>query len=334
MAHTPLAGVVVIFKVFMLKEWIVTLAAIIVTCASSPALADRIIIIVGKGGQAEYTKKFSGYAEKLERALTSQLGYQQSQIIVLSESSGDSASHVQRAFDRLAGIAADEQVTVIYFGHGTYDGQWAKLNLSGPDLRDLDLAAFLDRLPARQQIVLHTGAASGPFVEKLSRAHRVIITATRSGDENHTTIFPEYFIEALTAGSEADLDKNGEISLLEAFDYTRDRVVRFYEDAKRLRPEHPLLDDNGDGEGSETPSPAGSDGRLASKVYLKARTSVTTVVAEPAHPLLKEKAALLDEIEAFKARKTQLPDAEYRQKLEELFIRLARLNRQIKTSAP
>jgi len=301
---------------------------------SVPAFADRIIIIVGKGGQPQYTQKFNAYADKLDRALTSQLGYQSSQIVMLRESSGDSASHVRRTFAQLATIGPEEQVTVIYFGHGTHDGQWAKLNLTGSDLRDVDLATLLDRLPSRQQIVVHTGAASGPFIQKLSHANRVIITATRGGDENHTTVFPEYFIDALTAGSEADLDKNGEISLLEVFDYARDRLVRFYEDAKRLRPEHPLLDDNGDGEGSETPSSASGDGRLANKVYLKARTSVTTIESLITNPLLKEKAALLDEIEAFKARKSEMPETEYRHKLEELFIRLARLNRQIKSATP
>ncbi len=312
----------------------ILIAAFLSILGSVSAFADHIIIIVGKGGQPQYTQKFNTYADKLDKALTSQLGYQSSQIVMLRESSGDSASHVRRAFAQLASIALEEQVTVIYFGHGTHDGQWAKLNLTGPDLRDVDLAALLDRLPSKQQIVVHTGAASGPFIQKLSHPNRVIITATRGGDENHTTVFPEYFIEALTAGSEADLDKNGEISLLEVFDYARDRLVRFYEDSKRLRPEHPLLDDNGDGEGSETPSSASGDGRLANKIYLKARTSVTTIESVNTNPLLKEKAALLDEIETFKAHKGEMPEVDYKQKLEELFIKLARLNRQIKSSTP
>lgn len=312
----------------------ILIAAFAIVLLSVPSFADRVLIVAGKGGQPAYTKKYNDYAEKLDRALIEQLGYQRSQVIMLRENSGDSAVHVQRALAQLATVAPEEQIAVIYFGHGTYDGQWGKLNLAGPDLRDFDLAALLDRLPSRQQIFVHTGAASGPFIQKLSHANRVVITATRGGDENHTTIFPEYFIEALTAGNEADLDKNGEISMLEAFDYTRDRVVRFYEDAKRLRPEHPLLDDNGDGQGSETPSTASGDGRLANKIYLKAGTSVTSGELATANPLLKEKNDLLDEIETFKARKGEMPEAEYRQKLEELFVRLAKLNRQIKTSVP
>ena len=308
--------------------------AFVMMLIASPAFADRVIIIAGKGGQAEYTKKFNGYAEQLERVLTEQLGYEPSQVIRLRETSGDSAAQIQKAFENLLTVTSDEQIAVVYFGHGTFDGQWAKINLAGADLRDLDLATLLDRLPARLQIFVHTGAASGPFVQKLSRANRVIITATRSGEENHATIFPEYFIEAFGAGNEADLDKNGEVSLLEAFDYARDHLVRFYEEAKRLRSEHPLLDDNGDGFGSETPSTTASDGRLANCVHLKARTSVAVVEPSAMNPLQKEKADLLDEIEAFKARKGSLPEAKYRQKLEELFIRLAKLNRRIKSTLP
>jgi len=316
------------------KEWLATLAAFIMMFVGSSAFADRVIIIAGKGGQPAYTEKFNGYVDKLHRTLLEKLGYEASQITVLREGRNDSTTHLRTALVNLATLSPDEQVVVIYFGHGTYDGRWAKLNLAGADLRDLDFANLLDGLPARQQIFIHTGAASGPFIQKLSRANRVIITATRSGDENQTTLFPEFFIDALTATGDADLDKNGEVSMLEAFDYARDRLVRFYEDAKRLRPEHPLLDDNGDGVGSETPSTTSSDGRVANKIYLKARANVSSAELATTNPLLKEKNDLLDEIETFKARKGEMPEAEYRQKLEELFIRLARLNRQIKSATP
>jgi len=316
------------------KAWLATLVVLMMMGVGSSAVADRVIIIAGKGGQPAYTEKFNGYADKLHRTLLEKLGYQASQITVLREGRNDSTTHLRKAVANLATLPPDEQVVVIYFGHGTYDGRWAKLNLAGPDLRDLDLANLLDGLPARQQIFIHTGAASGPFIQKLSRTNRVIITATRSGDENQTTLFPEFFIDALTATGDADLDKNGEVSMLEAFDYARDRLVRFYEDAKRLRPEHPLLDDNGDGVGSETPSTTSSDGRIANRMYLKARASAPTGEISALDPLQREKVELLDAIEAFKAQKGSIPDTEYKQRLEELFIRLARLNREIKASSP
>ena len=50
----------------------------------------------------------------------------------------------------------------------------------------------------------------------LSGPNRVVITATNSFAQRFHTVFPDAFIKAMTA-PEADADKNGRISLLEAF---------------------------------------------------------------------------------------------------------------------
>lgn len=304
--------------------------------------ADHVIIIAGKGGQPEFTEKYAQFARQLHDVLITKQGFATPQITLFAESGAKLplastaclADNVRAAFERLANtVQKNDLVAIILFGHGTFDGDWAKFNLEGPDLRDLDFAQLLERLPAERQVFINTTAASGPFVEKMSRQSRVVITATRSGDEQYATVFPQFFVEAFLKPDEADLDKNSRVSILEAFDYSRDRVVRFYESANRLRPEHPLLDDNGDGNGSETPAAYGSsDGQLAARTFLVA--SASSAAPQPAlnpnDPLEKEKARLLAEIENLKARKNTLPETEYNRKIEELFIRLAKLNRQIK----
>jgi len=302
--------------------------------------ADHVIIIAGKGGQPDFTEKYAQFARQLHDVLTTKHRFSSSQITVFAESSArlpfaissSTVEKIQTTFTRLASsLQKTDLVAVILFGHGTYDGDWAKFNLEGLDLRDLDWAQLLDRLPPQRQIFINTTAASGPFIEKLSKPDRVVITATRNGEEKYVTAFPEYFIEALLQPDEADLDKNGNVSLLEAFDYSRDRVVRFYETANRLRPEHPLLDDNGDGSGSETPATNNGDGRLAAKTFLMASAgSASPTAVDASNPFEKEKAKLLAEIENLKARKNTLTAAEYNRTIEELFIRLAKLNRQIK----
>jgi hypothetical protein len=302
--------------------------------------ADHIIIVAGKGGQTSFTEKHALFARQLHDILTTKHGFSAEQITVLTESHATlpfaaascTAEKIQMTFTQLASnVQKADLVAVILFGHGTFDGDWAKFNLEGPDLRDLDWAQLLDRLPAQRQIFINTTAASGPFIEKLSKAGRVVITATRSGEEKYATAFPEYFVEAFLKADEADLDKNGNVSLLEAFDYSRDRVVRFYETANRLRPEHALLDDNGDGSGSETPATSSGDGQLAARAFLVASvSSAPQPTVDSNNPLEKEKARLLAEIENLKARKNNLPETEYNRKIEELFIRLAKLNREIK----
>jgi hypothetical protein len=301
--------------------------------------ADHVIIIAGKGGQPEFTEKYTQYARQLHDVLIAKQGFSPSQITVLAESGAKlpmastpcSADNVRAAFNRLTNLVQkNDLVAVILFGHGTFDGDWAKFNLDGPDLRDLDFAQLLERLPAERQVFINTTAASGPFIEKISRQGRVVITATRSGDEQYTTLFPQFFVEAFLKPEEADLDENSRVSLLEAFDYSRDRLVRVYESANRLRPEHALLDDNGDGSGSETPAAYGSsDGQLAARTFLIASATPQPTL-NPHDPLEKEKARLLAEIENLKARKNTLPETEYNRKIEELFILLAKLNRQIK----
>jgi len=302
--------------------------------------ADHVVIVAGKGGQPEFTAKYAQLARQLHEVLTTRQGFTAAQVSIFTESNAGlpfattpcSAEKIQALFSRLAANAQPtDLVAVILFGHGTFDGDWAKLNLEGPDLRELDWAQMLERLPAQRQIFVNTTAASGPFIEKLSKAGRVVITATRGGEEKYTTAFPEYFVEAFLKPEEADLDKNGQVSLLEAFDYSRDRVVRFYESANRLRPEHALLDDNGDGNGSETPAANSGDGQLAARSFLAVNASAAPPPAvDGNNPLAKEKAQLLAEIESLKTRKNNLPAPEYNRKIEELFIRLAKLNRQMK----
>ncbi|MGH7456178.1 MAG: hypothetical protein ACRENG_32790, partial [bacterium] len=239
--------------------------------------ADHVIIIAGKGGQPEFTEKYAQFARQLHDVLIAKQGYAAAQITLFAESGAKLpmastaclADNVRAAFERLTGIVQkNDLVTVVLFGHGTFDGDWAKFNLEGPDLRDLDFAQLLERLPAERQVFINTTAASGPFIEKISRQGRVVITATRSSDEQYATVFPQHFVEAFLKPDEADLDKNSRVSVLEAFDYSRDRVVRFYESANRLRPEHPLLDDNGDGNGSETPAAYSGDGQIANRTFL------------------------------------------------------------------
>ena len=330
--------------------------ALLLFVLEASLLADtRVLIIAGKGGAAEYSEKFNNYALRFQSALITHHHFTSEQITILSESGPASpsgqrlcdAQNVEQVFSELAAsLKKEDQLVVILFGHGSSDGAVSKFNLAGPDLRDLDFARFLERVPAERQVFINTSAASAGFIEKLARKDRVIITATRSPEENFATKFPEYWAEAFEKKDDVDLNKDRQISLLEAFDYARDQVVRFYEQANRLRPEHALLDDNADGTGSETPvahagaASAGSDpaqsadGALAAQTYLIAvapetsSTASAPIVAD--HPLEQKKARLLAEIETLKMKKSTMPVAEYERQLETLFIDLAKLNREIK----
>ena len=154
---------------------------------------------------------------------------------------------VEKAFATLAARATvDDEVVVVLFGHGSFDGRQASFNLPGPDLSAADYAALLGRLSSRRVAFVNTTSSSGAFLQPLAAPGRVIVTATRTGGESNETRFPAYFVEAFGAQA-ADTNRDGQVSLLEAFDYARAKTAKAYEQDGLLLTEHAALEDGGDG---------------------------------------------------------------------------------------
>jgi hypothetical protein len=59
-------------------------------------------------------------------------------------------------------------------------------------------------------------SASGDMLPVVSAPNRVVITATKSSFERNESHFAQFFVDALTKDV-ADVDKDGRVSLLEAF---------------------------------------------------------------------------------------------------------------------
>jgi hypothetical protein len=333
---------------------ILALALLIGFAALRPAHAQTkfefgeryALIISGVGGQDAFKEKYFEQGKQLYDLLVFELSYSTMNVLFLAEdptvdperiSGISSATTIRNVFGDLGErLKREDQLLIFLVGHGTYDGMWAKFNLVGPDLRDIDYAELLAALPIQKIVFVNTSSASGPFVDRLSGAERVIITATKSGYEHHATTFADFFLDAF-ANTTSDIDKDGKISMLEAFEFVSTAQERRYEDARQLRAEHPLLDDNGDGQGSEK-TKGNKDGNWARRVYLgpvsvdieetlyKVRSGTQTRSDE----LTLEKAGLEVKIEDLKARKEQMAAAEYSAQLEQLLIRLARVNQELK----
>src|SRR6185369_15733570 len=216
---------------------------------------------------------------------------------------------------------------VFLIGHGSYDGKEAKFNLVGPDLSALEYSSLLSQLPTRRVVLFNMASASGEFVKTLSAKGRVVVTATRSGQETNATHFPGFFIDALTA-KDSDTDQDGHVSVLEAFVYANRLTAEFYTRAGRLATEHALLEDNGDGVGHERIE--AGEGLLARATYVDSLSVEQAAENVAVAKLLRERTRLEGEIEQLIARKANLPEAEYEANLERLFIELAKLNRSIK----
>jgi len=224
-----------------------------------------------------------------------------------------------------------EPLWVVLLGHGTFDGNTAKFNLRGPDISAEELNEALGD-SRRPLIVINCSSASSPFVNVLSGSNRVIVTATRSGFELNYARFGGYLADAVTNPA-ADLDKDEQVSLLEAFLFASAQVAQFYADESRLATEHAILDDNGDGLG--TPADwfrgvravraardgAELDGARARRMHLIRSTSERSLSPE----IRQRRDELEEQLEELRATKSQRePDAYYRE-LEDILVEIARI---------
>ena len=292
------------------------------------------LIISGASGEETFARQFTDWTLRLRRALTERLGFDESRLKVLAEKKSEGVTalstgeEVRRAFEDLRNASTPESTVFIFLiGHGTFDGKQAKFNLVGPDLAVSVYSNFINLLPARRIVIFNMASASGEFIKPLAGKGRIIVSATRSGQEQNATRFAEHFINALNL-QEADADQNGRISVLEAFNYATPQVAAHYSRAGRLATEHSLIEDNGDGVGHEKAE--GGDGALARVTYLDSLTLEQAAQSVAAARLVKERTRLEEEVEQLKARKSELPPTEYETTLERLLIELAKVSRDIR----
>ena len=308
---------------------------------TSGAPGTHLLIVTGLGGGAEYGNMFHEQALSMRDAALDRWGVPESQIVWLAEDETrdsrikDKATReaVDREITALAGRAGPQDaVLILLIGHGSGQGEDARINLPGPDIAGSDLSGWLAAFSTQTVAVVNTASASGGFLPVLSGDRRIVVTATRSIRERERTHFGSYFVQAF-AQDVADADKDERISLLEAFVYARGEVERHYSRENQLLTEHALLDDNGDGEGSDAPALAASDGALAARFFLAA---AAPAVAERAASdpelaaLLNEKTRIETDIAALRALRSGMDPDAYDAELEALLLELVRVNGDIR----
>ncbi|MCA9111178.1 MAG: hypothetical protein KDA52_14595, partial [Planctomycetaceae bacterium] len=197
-----------------------------------------------------------------------------------------------------------------------------------------ELAEWLDQV-SRPLAIVNCASASSPFVDRLSQPGRVVITATRSGSEVNFTRFGGFFAKAI-GDLAADLDKDGQVSLLEAFLTASRQTTADYEGLGQLVTEHALLDDTGDARGTTADFfegirpvkiPEGGetlDGHVAHQWYLIPSDEERRFPDQ----LRPRRDELELEIARLRDRKSEMEDDGYYSSLELLLVELARLYEQ------
>ena len=313
------------------------LALALLLVAADPADRPCVLVVVGAPGTPEYEIQFRNWAAGWKSA-ADKAGAE-----FLPIGQGDEAGLADR--DRLKAALLEEAkgggepLWIVLIGHGSYDGKAAKFNLRGPDVADAELADWLAPIK-RPVAVIDCASASAPFLNKLSGPGRVVITATRSGNEQNFARLGEGLAEAI-ADPRADLDKDGQVSLLEAYLAASSRTAEWYKSRSRLATEHGLLDDNGDHLGTpadwfkgvrairRAKDGAPPDGLRAHQLPLIPSDRERSIPAE-----VRQKRNTLElAVAALRDRKAQLAEADYYAQLDPLMLELAKLYRDLPAPA-
>jgi hypothetical protein len=297
-----------------------------------------LVIVVGATGTPGYASEFRAWADQW-KAASSRGGAESIEIGSGANPPGSTdRDRLKAVLDERTSAAAGEPLWIILIGHGTFDGREAKFNLRGPDVSDLELAKWLQ--PAKRPLVLiDCTSASAPFLNRLSGPNRIIVTATRSGDEMNYARFGRYISEAIS-DPKADLDKDGQVSLLEAYLSAAHRVEDYYRTRSQLASEHALLDDNGDRLGTppdwfrgvratrRAKDGAPPDGIRAHQVHLILSDREQRIPAA----IRRRRDELELAVAAVRDQKGKLGEDEYYKRLEPIMLELGRLYRQAESA--
>lgn len=287
-----------------------------------------LLVVVGAPGEQSYESTFNAAADKWLKA--AEKGKKNAFLIGSAYGSNQLATLTQMIREEHAKPSA-EPFWLVLIGHGTFDGKIAKFNLQGPDISAQELAALVTPVQ-RPFILVNSTSASAPFLNALSGEDRIIVTATKSGWEENYARFGTHISESI-ADSSADIDKDGQTSLLEAFLMASRRVADFYEGEQRLATEHALLDDNGDGLGTpaefffgvrpvkKAEENATPDGLKAHQIHLVPSPEEAKLSAEAR----ARRDELELELEKLRVRQDELPPDFYFQQLEKILVEISRL---------
>ena len=305
----------------------------LLVCAfARPALAQdtHLLVITGVSGDEEHAAQFRQWATTIVDAAKAHGGLTDATITYLAEKPDVDAARirgrstregVEKTFTELAARArpADE-VFIVLIGHGSFDGRQAAFNLPGPDMTAEDYARLVGKLPAQRIVFVNTASSSGGFLAALAGPGRAVVTATKTGGERNETRFAQYFADAFKDNT-ADADRNGRVSVAEAFEYAKAKVLGAYQKGGHILTEHATLDD-------------GREGKFAATLFLeseRARAEATARVADPElRALLDAQRTLENQVAALKLRKESMDPAEYDRQMETLLTDLAVKTRAIR----
>jgi len=301
------------------------LAAAIALCLvgarEAGAQRTHVLVVSGLSGDPAFKRSFQQVASTVKEAARVRWSVPDSSLVVLTEDSLPNAlsrgrstrDAVARAFTMLSTrVQPGDVLLVLLLGHGSGEGPGSKVNLPGPDATAADYATWIAGFSRQSVVFVNAATGSGDFVPVLQGPGRVVVTATRSAVEKNESVFAGFFAKAL-ASDESDGDKDGRVSVLEAFAYATREVGKVYESSGRMQTEHARLSDS-------TRATMVSFGR-------------TVVSSDPrVTALIAERQALESEVVVLRAKKASMDATAYDRELERLLIAIAEKTQAIRAA--
>ncbi|HUG42919.1 MAG TPA: hypothetical protein VMN76_01655 [Acidobacteriota bacterium] len=291
------------------------LAFCLLTAGSAQAMrpgpaGSACLIGTGLGGLPEYEENFEKWADGIEE-ICRNLDHAK---VTRLDGRTLRKDRFLSAFEEILQEQPDE-AWIFLIGHGSHDGRDYKFNIRGPDITGSELQKFLEaRGPGRTFVVAAT-SASGALLDSLGGSGQVVVTATRSASERQPPLFISFLIEA-AASPEADSDKDGRVSLAEAFQFAERRVAQWYEERGRIRTEHAQMKD------------VSPERALASSAFLSQPPEQAYLNLE-AQELARQRSVLEREVEDLRLRKSEYSEGEYFNLLEKLLVEISELSERI-----
>jgi len=313
---------------------------LIVATASTTQAQTNVLIVGGLGGEPRYSERFRALGADLAAAMHQRYGIPDANIAWLGE---DSTARDARYRGRSMRDAVEkevaairtraqpgDQVVFVFIGHGAGQEGESRISIPGPDITVADVQRWLGGFTAQRVAVVNLTSGSGDFLPILAAPGRVVITATKTAFERNESHFGAFFVKALTADG-ADVDKDGRVSLLEAFRYAARETKRVYDDATKLQTEHAQLDDNGTKQNTAEPTGRDGQGLLARRFFFDARGAPASAGGDQViAALYHERFDLEGKVDSLRALKPKITPEAYDADLERVLVALARKAREIR----
>lgn len=297
-------------------------AALLLLPVTAQAQRTHVLVVEGLSGAPEFRTRFEAAVDAIRGAAKTRWGVSDSSLIVLGEDSTRSArftgqstkANVGAALVRLSTMVKPGDVLmVLLIGHGSGEGPQSKVNLPGPDATAAEYASWLAPFGQQQVVFVNTATGSGDFVPALAANGRVVVSATRTAMEKNESEFLRFFAAAL-ASDDADADKDGRLSVLEAFRFARTEVAKSYERTNRMLTEHAVV----------------SDSLIAGRISFGRKSTATDNPRIAA--LIAERQALESQVAVLRGKKASMEAAAYEAELERLLLAIAEKTAAIKAA--